>query len=528
MVSGLSPDDPRSVGPYVLTGVLGGGGMGRVFLGMSAGGRPVAVKVIRPELAGDAEFRARFAREVAAARKVSGLFTALVVGADTDGPVPWLATAYVPGPSLAQFAAENGPLLPAAVLALAAGLAEGLAAIHAEGVVHRDLKPSNVLLAPDGPRVIDFGISRAAEATTLTHTGLIVGSPGFMSPEQATGSEVGPSSDVFALGAVLVFAATGQGPFGAGSTPALVYRVVHQAPSLEEVPDTIRPLVERCLAKDPALRPTTSDLLLETRAAQPGPGWLPEQIFSPFGHPDTVTVGDQRPKLPVTVPPSADRGLTTRPNGAEGKRRMASRRSLATAGIIAGLLAVFAGAAFALSRPTSGHPSSVAAPAVGSRKVQSSPSVGSTPDTAAKRTDTTRPAAPARTPITSSTSPATRSQPPGAQPAQPSSTPPSQPASPQPTQTASPQPVQPPTTSASPTPTSTVLGPVDLNAWCQYLGYANAELVASNAYGWRCVTSAGATASIDIVAACRHEYSDPTAEAYYSNYDDPDSWYCAL
>jgi len=263
VVRGLQDGDPRLIGPYRLVGQLGRGGMGRVFLGVSAGGRPVAVKVIRPELAADPEFRMRFGREIAAARRVSGLFTALVVDADVDGPEPWLATAYVPGPSLSEAVNDHGPLPVASVLALAAGLAESLTAIHTAGVVHRDLKPSNVLLSEDGPRVIDFGISRAVESTSLTQAGLVVGSPGFMSPEQAEGHAVGPPSDIFSLGAVLAFAATGQGPFGTGTTAALLYRVVHSSPSLDQVPAEVRPLVERCLAKDPRHRPTAGGLLEE-------------------------------------------------------------------------------------------------------------------------------------------------------------------------------------------------------------------------------------------------------------------------
>jgi serine/threonine protein kinase len=272
----LAPGDPELIGPYRLRGRLGAGGMGRVYLGLSPGGRSVAVKVIRADLAQDTEFRARFRREVAVARTVSGLFTAPVIDADVDGPVPWLATAYVPGPSLADAVSQHGPLPAASVLALARGLAEALSAIHAAGVVHRDLKPANVLLAEDGPRVIDFGISRAVEASVLTHTGLVVGSPGFMSPEQAEGREVGPPSDIFSLGAVLAFAATGQGPFGSGSTPALVYRVVHSGPQLDLMPAEVRSLAERCLAKDPALRPTAADLL--AAAAYPAAGWLPEPV----------------------------------------------------------------------------------------------------------------------------------------------------------------------------------------------------------------------------------------------------------
>ena len=191
----------------------------------------VAVKVIRANLAEDAGFRARFAREVSAARKVGGLFTAQVVDADIDGPVPWLVTAYVPGTSLSDAVEQQGPLPDSSVLALAAGLAEGLIAIHAAGVIHRDLKPSNVLLAQDGPRIIDFGISSAAEATALTGTGFMIGSPGFMSPEQAEGLTVGPASDIFSLAGVLIYAARGEGPFGSGDTAALLYRVVHGKPS---------------------------------------------------------------------------------------------------------------------------------------------------------------------------------------------------------------------------------------------------------------------------------------------------------
>jgi hypothetical protein len=282
VVKGLQPGDPPTIGPYRLVGRLGSGGMGRVYLGVSAGGRPVAVKVVRAELAEDPDFRMRFGREVAAARRVSGLFTAMVVDADVDGPVAWLATAYVPGPSLFEAINDHGPLPASSLLTLAAGLAESLSAIHAAGVVHRDLKPSNVLLAEDGPRVIDFGISRAAESTALTQAGLVIGSPGFMSPEQAAGFEVGPPSDIFSLGAVLAFAATGEGPFGTGTTAALLYRVVHGSPSLDQVPTEVRRLIERCLAKDPSQRPTADGLLAEVGALQPTANWLPEPIVRAF------------------------------------------------------------------------------------------------------------------------------------------------------------------------------------------------------------------------------------------------------
>ena len=257
----LQPADPRRIGPYRLEGRLGSGGMGRVYLGRSPGGRRVAIKVIRPDLAENPDFRARFAREASAARKVSGIFIAPVVDADLDGPVPWLATSYIAGPSLIDAIAAHGPLPAASLLRLAAGLAEGLAAFHSAGVVHRDLKPSNVLLAEDGPRLIDFGISWSMEASAITRTGIVVGSPGFMSPEQAEGRPVGPSSDIFSLGAVLTFAATGEGPFGAGSTAALLYRVVTSEPNLQGVPAEIRPLIERCLVKDPQQRLTAAQLL---------------------------------------------------------------------------------------------------------------------------------------------------------------------------------------------------------------------------------------------------------------------------
>jgi eukaryotic-like serine/threonine-protein kinase len=290
------------MGRYSVVGRLGSGGMGRVYLAQSPGGHYVALKVIRGELAEQADFRIRFAREVAAARKVSGLFTAPVVDADLDAPTPWLATAFVAGPSLDDAVARHGPLPVDSVLALASGLAEALGAIHAAGIVHRDLKPSNVLLAEDGPRVIDFGISRAAEELALTGTGLVVGSPGFMSPEQAQGHAVGPPSDIFSLGAVLVFAATGEGPFGNGSTPALLYRVVSSSPATDAVPARLRPLVERCLAKDPQQRPSASDLLSGLRA-QPAAGWLPPPVVrgspAPYAPTESVVASAAPPAKPA-------------------------------------------------------------------------------------------------------------------------------------------------------------------------------------------------------------------------------------
>ena len=263
----LTSQDPRVAGEYRLLARLGDGGMGRVFLGLSPGGRAVAVKIVRPELGGDSSFLRRFRREVAAAQAVNGLFAAPVVGAGPDDHPPWLATAFVPGPTLANAVLAAGPFPPATVWKLAAGLIEALQAVHAAGLVHADLKPANVLLAADGPRVIDFGISRALDGTPLTAAGHVVGTPGFMSPEQATGQPADQASDVFSLGCVLAFAATGTVLFGAGSTAAALYRVVHTEPAIDAIPPPLRDLIAVCLAKDPARRPTMPHLAAATAAA---------------------------------------------------------------------------------------------------------------------------------------------------------------------------------------------------------------------------------------------------------------------
>ena len=452
MVRELQPEDPQVIGPYRLRGRLGRGGMGVVFLGTSAGGRLVAVKVVRADLATDAEFRARFRREVAVARTVSGQFTAPVIDADIDGPAPWLATAYVPGPSLADAVAEHGPLPASSVLRLAAGLAEGLSAIHAAGVVHRDLKPANVLLADDGPRVIDFGISLAAAASPLTRMGFVVGSPGFMSPEQASGRPVGPASDIFALGAVLAFAAAGEAPFGAGSAPTLAYRTVHDPANLDRVPAELRALIDRCMAKDPGQRPTAAGVLAEAGGTQPLPGWLPARLTRAFtalpgltvaataadpapalapapasayaqtrvgparpGSPQTVTVARMQPEWAATEQPPQDR---------PGRRvRRGLLRPLAVASIVAGLIGASAATGFALTG--NGHPPVVHTPRMAAAAQTTSPA---TPAPSAMQTSY-QPASPAP-----SNTPATTTAP-----------------SPTATQTMSPAPA----TSAAPTPTAT-------------------------------------------------------------------------
>ncbi|MFG1965101.1 serine/threonine-protein kinase [Nonomuraea sp. NPDC049028] len=277
----LAPEDPPEIGGYRLVARLGAGGMGQVFLASTQSGRRLAVKVIRAEYTGDPEFRRRFQQEVAAVLRVQSLYTAPVVDADPHSRTPWLATAYVPGPSLDKAVAQHGPLPPHTVLTMVCGVAEALQAIHAVQVVHRDLKPSNVLLSPEGPRVIDFGIAKAVDATPLTGTGIRIGTPLFMAPEQALGHPAAPPVDVFALGGLALFAATGRTPFGEGPDPAVLYRVVHDEPQLDGCPPELRDLIARCLAKDPAHRPTPRALVAELeRYAQPGPGpeWLPPPL----------------------------------------------------------------------------------------------------------------------------------------------------------------------------------------------------------------------------------------------------------
>ncbi|QNE79147.1 protein kinase [Streptomyces finlayi] len=288
-VSGV--DVPERIGVYAVERELGAGGMGTVYLARSRGGRSVAVKVARPELAADPHFRARFGAEVAAARRVGGFHTAQVVDADPEAPAPWLATAYIPGPTLAALLGAEGPMGEERLRQLGAALAEALAAIHGCGLVHRDLKPSNIIMAPDGPRVLDFGIARAMESSRLTSTGVAFGTPGFLAPEQAQGEEVGGAADVFALGAVLV-AAAGGSAFGGGTPMGLMYRAVHEPADLSAVPAGLWPVLASCLAKDPAQRPTP-ERLLDLLAPDP-------TAYSPTVYAPAVAVPRQ-PAEPVPV-----------------------------------------------------------------------------------------------------------------------------------------------------------------------------------------------------------------------------------
>ncbi|MFF8998291.1 serine/threonine-protein kinase [Streptomyces achromogenes] len=293
----LGPGDPPAIGAYRLLARLGAGGMGQVYLARSDRGRTVAVKLVRAELAEREEFRARFRQEVHAARRVGGYWTAPVLDADTEAAVPWVATGYVAGPSLQQVVGhDHGALPERSVRILAAGLAQALADIHAAGLVHRDLKPSNVLVTIDGPRVIDFGIARALETDApgeegLTRTGALVGSPGFMAPEQVRGDRIMPASDVFCLGSVLAYAATGSLPFGTADSGvhALMFRIAQEEPDLSGVPEGIADLVRDCLRKDPASRPLPAEILERTGMEDTVSGgrsrdpWLPGALVAQLG-----------------------------------------------------------------------------------------------------------------------------------------------------------------------------------------------------------------------------------------------------
>ncbi|MFE2879548.1 protein kinase [Streptomyces roseus] len=298
----LRPEDPATVGGYRLAAVLGAGGMGKVYLSYTPGGRPIALKVIRPEFSEDPEFRRRFQQEVRAAQRVQGLYTAPVIDFDTEGSQPWLATAYVPGPSLAHAVAGYGRLPLRSVLLLAVGVAEALHVIHGAGIVHRDLKPANVLLAGDGPRVIDFGIARAADATSLTGSGVSVGTPAFMAPEQASAGTVTASTDIFALGQIVAYAAIGAPAYGEGSSHAVLYRIVHEDPDLSALPQELRPLVTRCLSRDPADRPTLTEVIQMCHDIAPTPlrqgeDWLPQAVAG------SITERLQLPEPAKTPPP---------------------------------------------------------------------------------------------------------------------------------------------------------------------------------------------------------------------------------
>ncbi|ONK12526.1 DUF4328 domain-containing protein [Streptomyces sp. MP131-18] len=311
----LEPEDPQAIGGYRLLGRLGEGGMGQVYLARSQRGRTVAVKTIQPALARERAFRERFAQEIATARRVGGEWTAPVLDADTEGRVPWVATGYIAGPTLHRVVAEDyGPLPERSLTFLARGLVLALRDIHTTGLVHRDLKPSNVMITIEGPRVIDFGIARALDAVTsggLTRTGAVIGSPGFMSPEQVRGARLTTASDIFCLGAVLAYAATGRLPFGTADSGghALMFRIVEEDPALDGIPDALLGLVGDCLDKDPERRPGIPELLERTGTAAEAEPWLPAEVLAQLGRHAVALLDSEDPAAaagppaPPTAPP---------------------------------------------------------------------------------------------------------------------------------------------------------------------------------------------------------------------------------
>ena len=339
----LQADDPAQLGDYTLTARLGAGGMGKVYLSHTLAGRPVAIKAIRPELADDPDFRRRFRREVAAARRVHGLYTAPVIDSEIDATPLWLATAFVQGPTLSAAVSRHGTLPVSSALLLAAGVAEALEAVHGEGIVHRDLKASNVLLATDGPRVIDFGIARAVDATTLTNTGIAVGTPPFMSPEQALNKDVGPATDVFSLGQLVTYAAKGTPAFGEGQTYGVLYRIVHEEPDLADVPEPLLPLLNRCLTKDADKRPSPAEVIDLCRAASEGGmlqrtgNWLPAEVTADITrHQDMPQQLSRDCQLvgPAEVPDIAQPPAQTAPGSTDSPGSPASMLSAASPGLL--------------------------------------------------------------------------------------------------------------------------------------------------------------------------------------------------
>ncbi|MBL3670704.1 serine/threonine protein kinase [Streptomyces sp. M2CJ-2] len=410
----LRDDDPRAVAGYRLAARLGAGGMGRVYLSHTRGGRPVAVKVVRSELADDPAFRQRFGREIKAARKVKGAYTAELIDADPDGAPPWLATLYVPGPSLTEAVTRRGPLPVPAVLWLMAGVAEALQAIHGAGIVHRDLKPSNVLLASDGPRVIDFGISLAADGTAHTATGATVGTPQYMAPEQAVAGDVTAATDVFALGQAAAFAALGEPLYGDGPAVSVLYRIVHSEPDLSGLPERLRGLIARCLAADPGERVTPAEIVEwcrrelgqdadagagpavwreiagpEVTVPPPAPEFpAPTAAYTwPLGapQPSAVPLGPAAAPWPAVPPwPTGPQG----PTGPDERKRRRRRAALIPAAVLAAvglLLTAVWTAVNAMEgdrdrdRDTAASASGTPGPAAGRSSASGKPSSGSAP-----------------------------------------------------------------------------------------------------------------------------------------------------
>ncbi len=391
----LQQTDPAWVGRYRLVARLGAGGMGVVYLAETRDGRPVAVKVLRPELADNPEFRTRFGREVAALTRVQGVCTVRVIEADTEAPKPFLVTEYADGPSLSEYVDARGPLDPGMLYGLATGLAEALAAIHAAGIVHRDLKPSNVLLTAGGPKVIDFGIAQALDTTSMTRTGITVGSAGFMAPEQIMG-RAGTASDVFTWAVTVTFAAGGRAPFGTGAPNAVMYRIVHEAPDISAVPPDLRPLIEAALAKDPQARPTAAQLLGQLTSAQLTSAHLTSTGLRYENSTQTVLAQTWHPPGTGSLGPAAG------PAGTAGPGSRPPGRRTALLPIVLTLAFLLAAGGTVLGLTLAGKPASHAPS--GSTTTASSPAQPATTSSAATAptsppTSTTTTTAPASTPV---------------------------------------------------------------------------------------------------------------------------------
>ena len=404
----LRQTDPPRIGRYRLLARLGAGGMGVVYLGVDPSGEQVAVKVLRPELADNPEFRVRFGREVTMLTRVQGMCTVRVIAADTEAPNPFLVTEYADGPSLSEYIDTRGPLDAGMLYGLATGLAEALTAIHAAGIVHRDLKPSNVVLTASGPKVIDFGIAQALDTTSLTRTGITVGSAGFMAPEQVMG-KAGTAADIFTWAVTVAYAASGQPPFGTGTSDVILYRIVHVAPDITAVPPGLRPLVEAALAKEPRDRPTAPQLLsqlTQSTVARPsvGDGNLTQTILAQTWHPSGPGPAAPGPAVPPPHPTVPAPG-TAPPAGHRSSRR---RTALLPVVLTLAFLLAAGGTAvgFALAGGSGGAHGPAGASTTQTRPAQSTPATTHGTTT----TPPTSPASSATTPATSTpatTSPAT-------------------------------------------------------------------------------------------------------------------------
>ena len=400
----LRQTDPPQIGRYRLLARLGAGGMGVVYLGVDPSGEQVAVKVLRPELADNPEFRVRFGREVTMLTRVQGVCTVRVIAADTEAPNPFLVTEYADGPSLSEYIDTRGPLDAGMLYGLATGLAEALTAIHAAGIVHRDLKPSNVVLTASGPKVIDFGIAQALDTTSLTRTGITVGSAGFMAPEQVMG-KAGTAADIFTWAVTVAYAASGQSPFGTGTSDVILYRIVHVAPDIAAVPPGLRPLVEAALAKEPRDRPTAPQLLsqlTQSTVAQPsvGDGNLTQTILAQTWHPSGPGPAAPGPAVPPPHPTVPAPGTAQSAGHRSPRRRTALLPVVLTLAFL--LAAGGTAVGFALAGGSAGAHGPAGASTTQTRPAQSTPA-------STHGTTTTPPTSPASSTTPATSTPATTS-----------------------------------------------------------------------------------------------------------------------